>query len=127
MYWHNKMSDWKATEDEAKLTNVVRKITPIKRGSHFHAKVRFQNLSELELGALLTVFDLAGAGETAAYKLGQGKSLGLGSVKMKQRSISMRQISIRRCSRMVLLLSRHQNRMTVNTSRHLRHISARTA
>ena len=83
MYWHNKMSDWKATEDEAKLTNVVRKITPIKRGSHFHAKVRFQNLSELELGALLTVFDLAGAGETAAYKLGQGKSLGLGSVKMK--------------------------------------------
>ena len=83
MYWHNKVSDWKATEDEAKLTNVVRKITPIKRGSHFHAKVRFQNLSELELGALLTVFDLAGAGETAAYKLGQGKSLGLGSVKMK--------------------------------------------
>ena len=83
MYWHNKMSDWKATEDEAKLTNVVRKITPIKRGSHFHAKVRFQNLSELELGALLTVFDLAGESEKAAYKLGQGKSLGLGSVKMK--------------------------------------------
>lgn len=83
MYWHNKVSDWKATEDEAKLTNVVRKITPIKRGSHFHAKVRFQNLSELELGALLTVFDLAGESEKAAYKLGQGKSLGLGSVKMK--------------------------------------------
>lgn len=83
MYWHNKMSDWKATEDEAKLTNVVRKITPIKRGSHFHAKVRFQNLSELELGALLTVFDMAGASATTAYKLGQGKSLGLGSVKMK--------------------------------------------
>lgn len=83
MYWHNKMSDWKATEDEAKLTNVVRKITPIKRGSHFHAKVRFQNLSKLELGALLTVFDMAGASATTAYKLGQGKSLGLGSVKMK--------------------------------------------
>lgn len=83
MYWHNKMSDWKATEDEAKLTNVVRKITPIKRGSHFHAKMRFQNLSELELGALLTVFDMAGASATTAYKLGQGKSLGLGSVKMK--------------------------------------------
>lgn len=83
MYWHNKMSDWKATEDEAKLTNVVRKIMPIKRGSHFHAKVRFQNLSKLELGALLTVFDMAGASATTAYKLGQGKSLGLGSVKMK--------------------------------------------
>lgn len=85
MYWHNKVSDsdWKATEDETKSENVVRKITPIKRGSHFHAKVRFQNLSELELGALLTVFDLASVGETAAYKLGQGKSLGLGSVKMK--------------------------------------------
>lgn len=83
MYWHNKMSDWKATEDETQSENVVRKITPIKRGSHFHAKVRFQDLSELELGALLTVFDMAGARENTAYKLGQGKSLGLGSVKMK--------------------------------------------
>ena len=83
MYWHNKKSDWKATEDEKQSENVVRKITPIKRGSHFHAKVRFQNLSELELGALLTVFDLAGESEKAAYKLGQGKSLGLGSVKIK--------------------------------------------
>lgn len=85
MYWHDKTSDWKATPNEEKLTNVVRRITPIKRGSKFQAKIRFQNLSELELGALLMVFDLAGNRQAAAYKIGQGKGLGLGSVKIKSK------------------------------------------
>lgn len=83
LYWHNKMSDWQATPDEEKLTNVVRKITPIKRGSKFTAKIRFKNLSAVELGALLMVFDMAGSSDKIAYKLGQGKSLGLGSIRIQ--------------------------------------------
>ena len=85
MYWHNKMSDWKATPEEITNQNVVRKITPVKRNSKFQAKIRFQNLSALELGALLMVFDLAGANQRAAYKIGQGKPFGLGSVEMKSK------------------------------------------
>lgn len=86
LYWHNKMdSDWQATPDEIKNKNVVRKITPIKPNSKFQAKIRFQNLSALELGALLMVFDLAGANRRSAYKIGQGKSLGLGSIEIKSK------------------------------------------
>lgn len=46
----------------------------------FDARVRFENLTEVELGALLFVLDLP---EGCAHKLGMGKPLGLGSVKIK--------------------------------------------
>lgn len=82
LYWHNNKSDWQASPDEEKMTNVVRRITPIKKGSKFTSRIRFQNLTAVELGALLMVFDMSGNGEKVAYKIGQGKSLGLGSLKM---------------------------------------------
>lgn len=83
LYWHNKAYNWQATPDEAEMQNVVRKITPVEKGNHFQAKIRFQNLSAVELGALLMVFDMEGSSGKMAYKLGQGKSLGLGSVRIK--------------------------------------------
>ena len=82
LYWHDKASDWKATAEEKKLTNVVRPITPLAKGSRFQARIRFQDLSKEELGALLMVFDMGGHQKRTAYKLGQGKSLGLGSVRI---------------------------------------------
>lgn len=45
----------------------------------FESKIRFENLTEVELGALLFVLDLP---EGCAHKLGMGKPLGLGSVKI---------------------------------------------
>lgn len=83
LYWHNTGVKWKATPDERNMTNVVRKITPIQTGSKFHAKIRFENLTKIELGALLMVFDMAGKSRRTAYKIGQGKGIGLGSVKIE--------------------------------------------
>ena len=82
LYWHDKASDWKATAEEKKLTNVVRPITPLAKGSKFRARIRFRDLRKEELGALLMVFDMGGHQKRTAYKLGQGKSLGLGSVRI---------------------------------------------
>jgi CRISPR-associated protein (TIGR03986 family) len=48
-------------------------------GSTFHGRIRFENLSKEELGALLFVLDLP---EGCAHKLGMGKPLGLGSVRI---------------------------------------------
>ena len=45
----------------------------------FESKIRFENLTKEELGALLLVLDLP---EGCAHKLGMGKPLGLGSVKI---------------------------------------------
>lgn len=82
LYWHNTGVRWEATQSERSMTNVVRKITPINVGSKFHAKIRFENLTDIELGALLMVFDMAGKSKRTAYKIGQGKGIGLGSVKI---------------------------------------------
>jgi len=54
-------------------------IRTIKPQSTFHARLHFMNLLPEELGALLWVLDLP---EGYAHKLGMGKTLGLGSMKI---------------------------------------------
>ena len=79
LYWHDKISDWQDKENyDEKFT---KKITPLKAGNKFKSKIRFENLNEIELGALLMIFDLNGA-KNPAYKIGMGKPLGLGSIKI---------------------------------------------
>ena len=55
-------------------------ITPLSADNRFKGRIRFSNLSDVELGALLAVFDLARKDKNICYKLGMGKSIGLGSV-----------------------------------------------
>ena len=90
LYWHNAHCDWKATPDEIALDagkpdnkRLTKTLTPLEVGTKFKSKIRFQNLSEVELGALMMIFDLHGKGETAAYKIGMGKSFGFGSIRVK--------------------------------------------
>lgn len=80
LYWHRNY-DWRATDSERKLKNVVNSISPVDKGAKFLAKIRFQNLTKAELGAILEIFNLAKDG--AKFKLGWGKSMGLGSVDIK--------------------------------------------
>jgi len=86
LYWHNTQCDWEALDDEKEnMKNVISKIQPIRKGSRFHGRIRFRNLAPEELGALLMVFDLSGNSKRSAYKLGRGKALGLGSVRIASR------------------------------------------
>ncbi len=88
MYWHCGFADWKATEAEKNLDvgkasdkRMTKDLTPLARGAKFQSKICFKNLSVIELGALMMIFDLNGA-QNIAYKIGQGKPLGFGSVKI---------------------------------------------
>lgn len=88
IYWHNDNEDWKANDSEKRLDagktedkRQTKDLTPLEKGSKFKSKIRFENLSEIELGALLMIFDLNGA-KNPAYKIGMGKSLGFGSIKI---------------------------------------------
>jgi CRISPR-associated protein (TIGR03986 family) len=54
-------------------------IKPILPGAKFKAKIRFENLSDVELGALLSALQLP---ESCCHKIGMAKPLGLGSVKI---------------------------------------------
>ena len=87
-YWHNAAPDWHASESELELDRsksadkrLTKKITPLAKGSRLTAKIRFKNLSAVELGAVMMMFDLHGL-KDAAYKIGQGKPFGFGSVRI---------------------------------------------
>ena len=86
-YWHNADYDWqvgkKELDNDAKRDgeSLIKKMTPLDKGSKFEAKIRFKNLSKTELGALMMIFDLDGA-KNIAYKIGMGKPLGLGSIEI---------------------------------------------
>ncbi len=55
------------------------KIKPVNKDKTFSGKIRFENLSDIELGALLFALKLP---EGCYPKLGMGKPLGLGSVQI---------------------------------------------
>ncbi|MBE3571264.1 MAG: TIGR03986 family CRISPR-associated RAMP protein, partial [Bacillales bacterium] len=86
IYWHRKTSSdsnnpysWnegKVILDDKQHT-VIR---PVKENKKFKGRIRFENLSKEELGALLFVLYLP---ENCHHKLGMGKPLGLGSVKIR--------------------------------------------
>ncbi len=85
LYWHQKTS-WQQTE-KIKNINVTKKIAPIRSGVRFVGRVRFENLAAEELGALARVLSLcdAAANSEPAYKLGSGKSIGMGSVRLESK------------------------------------------
>lgn len=80
-YWHKDGSDWIADPKEVvKYPNQYNtKINPIGTGTTFTGRIRFENLSNVELGALLFALDLP---EVCCHKIGMAKPLGLGSIKI---------------------------------------------
>lgn len=78
LYWHRIGNEWIASaSDVTKHPKQYTLIKPIE--GEFNGKIRFENLSEVELGALLTSLDLP---ENCAHKIGMGKPLGMGSIRI---------------------------------------------
>lgn len=85
LYWHRKTPKegdyaWETTEEEInEAKSQYTRIKPIYEKATFSGRIRFENLSDVELGALLFVLDLPTG---CAHKIGMGKPLGLGSIKV---------------------------------------------
>ncbi|MCW5925081.1 MAG: TIGR03986 family CRISPR-associated RAMP protein [Saprospiraceae bacterium] len=84
-YWHRKTSSdlrdphtWIETKKEITKSHHP-PINPVSQGSVFGGKIRFENLTRQELGALLLSLDLP---QGCGHKLGLGKPLGLGSIQI---------------------------------------------
>ncbi|NPU98302.1 MAG: TIGR03986 family CRISPR-associated RAMP protein [Candidatus Omnitrophica bacterium] len=74
---HDKMrSDLLSADPEDTQHTIIR---PVKSGCTFSSRIRFENLTDMELGALLSALRLP---EGCAHKLGMGKPLGLGTIKI---------------------------------------------
>ncbi len=81
LYWHNTGKNWAETsqkEIEEHKTQYTT-INPVRPKTTFTGRIRFENLSDEELGALLFALELP---EGCLHKLGMGKPLGLGSIKV---------------------------------------------
>ena len=85
LYWHQAIGkkDWQINKDVDKQVNGMKQIHPLSKGNRFKGSIRFANLNPIELGALCKVFHLAENGEEIVYKIGQGKSIGMGSIRIK--------------------------------------------
>lgn len=81
LYWHRKNKDWSKetvhAHTDIKRTDTI--IKAVKPNTKFKGKIRFENLTSEELGALLFVLNLP---KHCCHKLGMGKPLGLGSVRI---------------------------------------------
>lgn len=83
LYWH-KGSDptfEHPNPDNASDTQTT-KIKPINKDVTFEFTIDFENLSDVELGALMWVLDIA-QDDNYRLKLGMGKPLGMGAVKIE--------------------------------------------
>ncbi|MCB9139700.1 MAG: TIGR03986 family CRISPR-associated RAMP protein [Caldilineaceae bacterium] len=95
-YWHKagsvtesdfaepkeRLNERRTDNGRSKRDSQYTQMRPLKEGVCFRFQIRFENLSELELGALLWSIRLpvAAEGQRYLHKLGMGKPLGLGSV-----------------------------------------------
>jgi len=82
VYWHRSGNNYiqnnlkEINEHKSQYT----KIKPVLPGAQFKGRIRFENLSDVELGALLLSLTLK---DNLCHKIGMAKPLGLGSVKIK--------------------------------------------
>lgn len=82
MYWHDEEKKWEELDDDficRHSTQFMKKIKPIKKDTIFSGRMRFENLSDVELGSLLIAIDLP---KEMCHKIGMGKPLGLGSIRI---------------------------------------------
>lgn len=91
LYWHRETPDNKISEHswafntnntidfQKKKKLLTEPVKPVKRDQSFTSRIRFSNLSREELGVILIALDLP---KHCCHKLGMGKPLGLGSIKI---------------------------------------------
>lgn len=78
LYHHQ--NNYKIPNNLKDKTNLTKTIKPLDKGNVFKARIGFESLSNIELGALMFVLNLP---KDYHYKLGMAKPLGLGSVEIK--------------------------------------------
>jgi CRISPR-associated protein (TIGR03986 family) len=79
-YWHRNVAELREpSKVDSEKASQYTKIRPVDKGGLFTGRVYFENLTDEELGCLLTALELP---TSCRHHLGMGKPRGLGSVKM---------------------------------------------
>jgi CRISPR-associated protein (TIGR03986 family) len=81
LYWHKgRIGIEKLQAKDTTHPKQLTRITPLRDNAEFRFRVTFDNLTDVELGALAWVMQLAGSASERRFKLGMGKALGMGAV-----------------------------------------------
>jgi len=86
-YWHKgpvSVDDIREKADVGENDKQHTRIRPLKAGVRFNFRITFENLSELELGALMWLLNIA-ADDHIRLKIGMGKPLGMGAISIKSK------------------------------------------
>ncbi len=89
LYWHQGEIgiDDIQEQDQARIAKAPKQYTqikPVRAGVTFRFRIYFENLRKFELGALLWTLTLPGESDKVyCHKLGMGKPLGMGSVRIQ--------------------------------------------
>jgi CRISPR-associated protein (TIGR03986 family) len=81
--WHERIED---TSANAATSSQHTGIQPLDVGATFAVKIHFENLSDVELGVLLWIMQIAGD-ENYRLKLGMGKPLGMGTIRLEETTV----------------------------------------
>ncbi|MEQ8172702.1 MAG: TIGR03986 family CRISPR-associated RAMP protein, partial [Candidatus Eremiobacterota bacterium] len=90
-YWHKKITSTPSEKNKVSERNI--KIRPLKKGNEFTFKVYFNDITENELKKLLWVINI-GTKKENAHKIGMGKPVGMGSVKISVNDVKVRNITL---------------------------------
>lgn len=105
-YWHHEFNkNLFLKEDQASKLNI--KIRPIKERARFEFKLFFNNLTEPELKQLLWTLEL-GNDLGKAHKIGMGKPLGLGSIKINISEVCERKVELTNSQLMYTIVQTNQ-------------------
>ncbi len=74
-YWHRRGASFRSVQGDAASS-----FRAAKKGCKFVSRIRFENLSDIELGSLFTALDLPPG---CAHRLGMAKPLGFGSFELR--------------------------------------------
>lgn len=95
-YWHHKNpapyveKEKENDPDYVSDRNVA--VRPLKKRTFFAFKVYFNNITESELKKLLWILEIGGQKEIHGHKIGMGKPIGMGSIRITISNIHSRQI-----------------------------------
>ncbi len=90
-YWHQNIPQAPAATGTPSKRNIA--IRPLKKGNTFTFKVFFNDLTDEELQKLIWVLEIGGS-KNHAHKLGMGKPVGLGSVRITVENVHIREIHL---------------------------------
>ncbi len=80
---HSKIKEYNYSSDQLKNDKVFTYFTPLDKGATFRTKIKFHNLKQVELGALISALSFHNNSDKFSHSIGGAKSFGFGNIKIE--------------------------------------------